>query len=555
MLSKLKKYIYLTSKYKLFLFVLLSLISVVYSMIMPYLNGKFLDYIIIDKNINFVLKFALLIAGFSIGTVVLNYILKILQICIQTDIAFNFNHDMIQHMQRIPLLKLEQFDSVYLNQRINSDVNEISNFILNNIILFSLRWLTIALELFLIYKINKNIFTLALIFLPIYCIIYLFTKKPIFKKSYEMKEEQNRFFQNLNDQLEMVRSIKIDGTFSKNKERMKDNYHKYFTLYLSYSKFMTLLSSLDSIFSVLFSAVLLVLGAIELLRGNLTVGQFTIVNSYFSKIVLEMRYYLDIGKSYQSAKAALSRIEELQNIEEEHNGEKMLYPIESISIKDITFSYKESDRNILSHFSRTFSKNSIYVIKGGNGMGKSTLIHILLGIIQEGVIGNISYNATEIEALNLYDIRLKNIAVVQQKMKFPNVKIRELLGEFINFEKDEELEYYIIQNHLESLFCNAHFSVMNYLDKHVCELSGGELQKMAILRAILKDVKVLVLDEPTSAFDKESVDYFLEIIKEISINKIVIIITHNSELEKVADEVIELDNENIMELQNGLVPL
>jgi ABC-type bacteriocin/lantibiotic exporter with double-glycine peptidase domain len=555
MLSQLKKYIWKTPKHKLLIFVLLSVVSIVYSVIMPYFNGKVLDYIIIDKNMDFVLKFALIIAGISIGAVVLNYTLKILQIYIQTDIAFDLNHDMIQHMQRVPLLKLEQFDSVYLNQRINSDVNEVANFVLNNIILFSLRWLAVVVELFFIYRINKYIFILALIFLPIYCGIYVLTKKPIFKKSYEMKEGQNRFFQNFNDQLEMARSIKMDGTFVKNKERMRDNYHKYFNIYLSYSKFMTLLSSLDTVVNVLFSAILLVLGAMEILRGNLTVGQFTIVNSYFNIIVSGMKYYLDIGKSYQSAKAAHSRIKELKDLEEERNGEESIYPIESIYLKDITFAYKESDRNILYHFSKNFYKDNIYVIKGGNGMGKSTLINILLGVISDDVRGQINYNCAEIDKLNLYDLRLKQIAVVQQNMKFPNVKVRDFLGEFANFKKDEELENYILQHHMERLFCNEHFSIMKYLDKQVCELSGGELQKVTILRAILKDGEVLVLDEPTSAFDSESVDCFMGIVKELSHNKIIIMITHSRELGKVADEVIELLNGNVVEFQGQTMML
>lgn len=77
----------------------------------------------------------------------------------------------------------------------------------------------------------------------------------------------------------------------------------------------------------------------------------------------------------------------------------------------------------------------------------------------------------------------------------------------------------------------------------MCELSGGELQKVVLLRAILKNGDLIILDEPTSAFDKRSVSYFMEIIREISKDKIIIIITHDSELENLADEIIELETE------------
>ena len=122
----------------------------------------------------FIISYAVIIIAIRLLQVIFEYISMTIFSKIQIKSAFDINKDMIEKIYKTPYLKILKFDTAYLADQINSDSNTLSLFFVNNYINFFLNILIFFLSLFTLYKINKDIFLLSLIFIPIYILIYIY---------------------------------------------------------------------------------------------------------------------------------------------------------------------------------------------------------------------------------------------------------------------------------------------------------------------------------------------------------------------------------------------
>ena len=176
----------------------------------------------------------------------------------------------------------------------------------------------------------------------------------------------------------------------------------------------------------------------------------------------------------------------------------------------------------------------IYLLIGKNGIGKSTLIQILLGLYSDDIANNaILYNNIPMYQINMKELRKKNIAVVNQNCF--------LIGETVQYNLNFN-EYEIEKRDLDDVSNN--FNLKNKLDTVINEnidFSGGEIQKICLSRAFLKNSDLILLDEPTSALDFKSKKYLLNKLNEIKKDKIIIISTHDKQLYDLDCEKIYLE--------------
>ncbi len=152
--------------------------------------------------------------------------------------------------------------------------------------------------------------------------------------------------------------------------------------------------------------------------------------------------------------------------------------------------------------------------------------------------GCVSINGKKIYDIDMYKLRKEKIAVVCQKIQFPYDTIRTLLDIRENDMRNSS-------SLVKSLFFNEKYNILKLGNKYPDELSGGELQKIYLYRAITKDSDIIFLDEPTSAMDIYSSKKVYTLLEKMKSNKIIIIITHNREFENIADEIIELKDASL----------
>lgn len=218
-------------------------------------------------------------------------------------------------------------------------------------------------------------------------------------------------------------------------------------------------------------------------------------------------------------------------------GEEKLRTIDSIEIESMDFSYTDEVK-LYSNYSNVFKKGKLYCLVGDNGTGKSTLIKNILGLFVDVTGKTISYNCNKLCNIDIYDARNRLIGVCEQE---PDMLDDTLWNNLLYYE-NEHIDMKRFRGICESLELfrevDSESAFENVMNSNALELSGGQKQKFALARAIYKAPSVLILDEPSSALDKSGVEKLKAQLQKMKTEKIIIMISHDSEMTEIADEIV-----------------
>lgn len=214
-----------------------------------------------------------------------------------------------------------------------------------------------------------------------------------------------------------------------------------------------------------------------------------------------------------------------------------------LTLKNIKKIYEQSDEAVLEDINLTFNKNEFVSILGCSGAGKSTLLNIIGGL-DDKTSGKLFINGKDIykrDDLNLDYYRKNNVGFI-----FQNYNLIEHLTVYEN----------VMLPLLLTNSKNKHKRVLKILDKtglkgkknsKICDLSGGQKQRVAISRALINNPDIILADEPTGALDYKTGYEIMNLIKKLSKNKLVIMVTHNKVLaKKYSSRIIYLDKGRVI---------
>ncbi|MBQ8891641.1 MAG: ABC transporter ATP-binding protein [Bacilli bacterium] len=221
-----------------------------------------------------------------------------------------------------------------------------------------------------------------------------------------------------------------------------------------------------------------------------------------------------------------------------------------IELKNVKKTYKIGDQkfNALDGINLEINMGEFVVILGPSGAGKSTLLN-LLGGMDKATSGDIYIGENNIAKYNdrqLTRYRANDVGFIFQ---FYNIMPTLTVLENINLIKD------VTNTSLDSNEVLKSVGLLKHADKFPGELSGGEQQRVSIARAIMKNPKVLLCDEPTGALDsKTGVDVLKLLKKQSDSDTTVIIVTHNSLISEIADRVIRIKNGKVESNEKNIHP-
>ena len=490
----------------------------------PLQLGIIINNLVYDKCYSNIIQSLIILAVISTFKIVISYINKLNRVNLVNNISFEISMDIIKHLSKCELSFFKKNSSAYLRDRINSDSVSIVTFVIDSIIMMVIYIISAIVLLVGINKINTKITIVYIFSIPIYILIYLYFKKKMYLVNYLLKEASSRYTSVVTDQFNAISFIKYNSLYGIMKNNIKNEYKKLYKATRESTKVSAKLNSVGDGITQYVNIIILFIGFNEVLNGSLEIGYFTILSNYLTYILEITSSMLNFSSIYQTTKASYDRTQELYNISKTIQGIEDIDEIESIDIKNLSFSYK--NKKIIDDFTYEFKKNNVYILKGENGSGKSTLIKLITGM-ENSYFGQININGKNIKTINMNNILKKNITVVEQEPNLLGGELRKLISVInkdINSNRSIEL--------FKKLGLNEEFNINDLIiDNSNSNISGGEKQKIAIFLGILRESNVMILDEPTSALDGESKLLLVELLKEVKKDKIIILISHEKSLD------------------------
>jgi len=289
------------------------------------------------------------------------------------------------------------------------------------------------------------------------------------------------------------------------------------------------------------------LGAARINLGLLTSEEFS---SFFAAILMLIDPISHVSTNFNDYKQAEASIKRLKNINQEpvEDDKENLRRISNfegkISFKKVNFAYKK-DNQVLKNINLEIKRGEVTAFVGASGAGKSTMLALILKFIAPNN-GDIFIDDKNLKILNTKDIR-KKIALVQQQPFLFSGTIIDVIRMGRNFTKEEVIE--------SARKANAHNFIQKLPEKYETEitergsnLSGGQIQRLAIARAILGNPSILLLDEATSALDAESESEVQKGLNRAMKDRTVIIIAHRLATTQEANKIVVFDKGEIIEV-------
>ncbi len=470
---------------------------------------------------------------------------------VQTYYTVYIGNDIVRKLRDKLTLHLMYQDIAYLNKmrsgellsRITNDLNRIQNVVSNQIPSMLVKsMLIVTLTGYVIYQSPKLAFYF-LIIMPLALFPLQILAKKMKKYSKRSQESTSNLTSRLTEIFNNIEIIKSNSSQMHEHERFSKENHHFFTLSLKQMKINTLTGPALEVFGSIAIALVIYVGAMEVIKDNITVGTFFAFIAALFMLYDPIKAISNIHNQMQDAAAATERLNELLDIQPIIlSGEQILTSVDNLVLNNIGLHY--DDEVALKNINLTAHKGKVYALVGDSGAGKSSFINLLVRFY-DPTSGEITINNTNLKSYTLESLHHK-IALVTQRIFIFQDTVLANVAYGMEMDKERAIEA-LKQAQAWEFVEKLEHGIETHLDEFGTNLSGGQRQRIALARALYKKPEILILDEATSALDNKSeraIQIALELLKD---KMITFVVAHRLSTIENADTILLLENGEIID--------
>lgn len=524
---------------------ILMLLEVAMDLTLPTMLSNIVDIGIANSDINYVLTAGAKMILFAFLGLIGGVGCSIFSTIAAVNLGQKLRDGLFAKIQSLSFLELDHFKTSSLITRLTNDITQVQTMVMMGLRILVRAPLLCIGGLWMAYRLSQSLSIVFVITIPIILIfvaIVMSKSFPLFKTMQEKIDKVNNV---MRENLLGVRVIKAFTMEHKQRDRFNEANDDLMSQSIRAQKIMIILNPVVMLL-VNFSVIgVLWYGGYLVRDGLLETGKIMAFINYLTQIMMSMMMVIMISMNFSRAKASADRINEVfatnSSIQEnEKTAELTNYDIE---FKNVSFKYHEHSEEVLKDISFKIKQGNQVGIIGGTGSGKSSLVNLIPRLYDVSE-GEVLIGGQNVKTLSLSELRDKIGVVLQESILFSGTIASNFKFGYHEATQDELDDAAKDAQAMEFIQAkeDGYETVVEQRGKN---LSGGQKQRVSIARTLIRDPKILILDDSSSALDMATESKLQRAIKERMKESTVIMIAQRISAVMDADQIIVLDQGEI----------
>lgn len=500
-------------------------------------------------QLRILLNFAGLLVAVSLIKGVFQYWMRVIIIGMSRDIEYDLRNDLFSHLVVLSQNFYSRYRTGDIMARSTNDLNAVRMMLGPGIMYWTETSVMLVLAVAVMARVDLRLTLIALIPAPLVSVAVIFFGRRIHARFEHIQRMFSDISSRVQENLAGVRVVRayaqeraqVEQFESLNREYIREN----IGLARIQGMFMPLLQALIGLTFLL----VMWIGGQQLMQKRITLGEFVMFNTYMGMLIWPMIAFGWVVNLMQRGTASLNRINEML-----HEKPAIAAPLgepadpgsrsAAITFRDVSVAF--GDRPALNLINLTIAAGETVAIVGHTGSGKTTLVN-LIGRLIDPTEGVVSFGGTDLRQFDPQQLR-RQIGFVPQETFLFSATLAENIASGVERATREEIERAAEVAGLASDIAGFPDGLDTVVGERGLTLSGGQKQRTAIARAILRDPRILILDDALSSVDTVTEDKILKGLASIMQDRTTILISHRVSTVQNANRIVVLSHGAIMEV-------